>query len=37
VIVITNSVADDAEWQASAYEQFLHDDTQEDAVYEALR
>ncbi len=33
VIVITNSVADDDEWQAAAYEQFLPDDTREDAVY----
>ncbi|HEV8587565.1 MAG TPA: hypothetical protein VGQ72_01720 [Pyrinomonadaceae bacterium] len=36
VIVITNGVAD-AEWQAAAYEQFLKDDTPEDAVYDSLR
>ncbi len=37
VIVITNENANDVEWQAAAYEQFLRDDTAEDAVYEALR
>ena len=37
VIVITNSVADDDEWQATAYEQFLRDDTPEDAVYDNMR
>jgi len=37
VIVITNSVADDDEWQAAAYEQFLPDDTREDAVYYSER
>jgi hypothetical protein len=31
VIVFTRSVAD-AEWQAAAYEQFMRDDTPEDAV-----
>jgi hypothetical protein len=34
VIVLTG---DDNDWQVSAYEQFLRDDSQEDAVYEALR
>jgi hypothetical protein len=37
VIVITDGVGDDAEWQAAAYEQFLRDDTAEDAVYDSLR
>jgi ribonucleotide monophosphatase NagD (HAD superfamily) len=37
VIVITNGASDDAEWQAAAYEQFLHDDVPEDAVYDSLR
>lgn len=37
VIVLTGEIADDAEWQAAAYEQFLRDDAPEDAVYEALR
>ncbi len=36
VIVIMNETADDAEWQAAAYEQFLRDDSSEDDVYEAL-
>ena len=35
VIVITNG--DDAEWQTAAYEQFLRDDSVEDAVYDSLR
>lgn len=37
VIVITNNAADDADWQAAAYEQFLRDDSTEDAVYDSLR
>lgn len=35
VIVLTNA-DDDAEWQAASYNQFLKDDSEEDAVYEAL-
>jgi len=35
VIVITNG--DDADWQAAAYEQFLRDDSADDAVYDSLR
>ena len=34
-IVLTNS-DDDTEWQTAAYDQFLKDDSEEDAVYEAL-
>jgi hypothetical protein len=34
VIVLTG---DDNDWQVAAYEQFLRDDSPEDAVYEALR
>jgi hypothetical protein len=34
VIVLTG---DDNDWQVSAYEQFLRDDSPEDALYEALR
>lgn len=30
------SPASDAEWQAAAYAQFLHDDPAEDAIYERL-
>lgn len=37
VIVITNGVEEDAEWQTAAYEQFLRDDSPEDAVYDCLR
>ncbi len=33
VIVLTG---DDNDWQVAAYEQFLRDDSPEDAVYEAL-
>lgn len=33
VIVLTG----DDDWQLASYEQFLRDDSQEDAVYEALR
>ena len=36
VIVITYDSADDAEWQAAAYEQFLRDDSPEDAIYDSL-
>jgi hypothetical protein len=35
VIVITNR--DNEEWHAAAYEQFLRDDSAEDAVYDSLR
>ena len=33
-IIIT---AEDAEWQAGAYLQFLRDDSAEDAIYDTLR
>lgn len=36
IIVITDE-PDDAEWRLGAYEQFLRDDTEEDAIYESLR
>lgn len=35
VIVLTNS-DDDDQWQTAAYDQFLKDDSEEDAVYETL-
>jgi hypothetical protein len=35
VIVLTDEDSDEAEWRAGAYEQFLRDDSAEDAVYEA--
>ena len=38
VIVLTDSEsADAAEWRAASYEQFLAEDTPEDAIYENLR
>lgn len=36
VIVLTADDADDSEWRAAAYEQFLRDDSPEDAIYETL-
>ena len=37
VIVLTGEDADDAEWQAAAYEQFLRDDPRADAIYDSCR
>jgi len=37
VIVLTDDDADDAEWRSAAYEQFLRDDSPEDAIYDSLR
>ena len=37
VIVLMDEGADEAEWQTAAYEQFLRDDTVEDAIYDSLR
>jgi hypothetical protein len=37
IIVLTNEDTDEAQWRAGAYEQFLRDDSAEDAVYESLR
>ena len=34
VIVLTG---EEAEWRAAAYEQFLRDDSAEDAIYDSLR
>ena len=36
VIVLTDETGD-AEWQLGAYEQFLRDDSEEEAIYESLR
>ena len=36
IIVLTDESAD-AGWQLAAYEQFLRDDSEEDAIYETLR
>ena len=35
VIVLTNDSDDDKEWQLGAYEQFLRDDSEDDAIYES--
>jgi len=37
IIVLTDEDADGPEWRAGAYEQFLRDDSAEDAIYESLR
>lgn len=37
VIVLTDDDPADAEWRAGAYEQFLRDDSPEDAIYDSLR
>ena len=34
VIVLTNGDAEDTEWRLAAYEQFMRDDSSEDAVYD---
>lgn len=36
VIVLTED-AEDTEWRAAAYEQFLRDEPPEDSVYDSLR
>ncbi len=33
-VLITES-SDDADWRAGAYQQFLHDDPHEDAIYDS--
>jgi hypothetical protein len=37
VIVLTDEDASDAEWRSAAYEQFLREDSSEDAIYDSLR
>ena len=37
IIVLTCDASEDAEWQTGAYEQFLRDDSPEDAIYDTLR
>lgn len=37
VIVLTESDPDDSLWQSAAYEQFLRDDSPEDAIYDSCR
>lgn len=36
VIVLTDDGTDEAGWRAATYEQFLRDDSAEDAVYDSL-
>lgn len=37
VIVLTEETSGDAEWRLGAYEQFLRDDSPEDAIYDTCR
>ena len=37
VIVLTDEDASDTEWRSAAYEQFLREDSSEDAIYDSLR
>ncbi len=37
IIVLTTELSDDADWRAGAYDQFLRDDSEEDAIYDSLR
>ena len=37
IIVLTDENTEDGEWRAGTYEQFLRDDSPEDAVYDSLR
>ena len=37
VILLTDVLTGDAEWQSAAYQQFLRDDAPEDAIYDACR
>ena len=36
-ILLTVEHPDDADWRAGAYQQFLRDDPQEDAIYDSCR
>ena len=37
VIVLTDDLTGDAEWCLGAYQQFLRDDSPEDAIYDSCR
>ena len=37
IIVLTDDATDEADWRAGAYQQFLRDDSAEDAIYDSLR
>ena len=37
IIVLTDQDTEQAEWRAGAYEQFLREDSAEDAIYDSQR
>jgi hypothetical protein len=37
VIVLTDEDADENDWRQAAYEQFLRDDSSEDAIYDSQK
>lgn len=37
IIVLTADDAEHGEWRSAAYEQFMRDDSQEDAIYDSYR
>ena len=37
VIILTDGDPEDARWRSAAYEQFMRDDSDEDAVYDTYR
>jgi hypothetical protein len=37
VIVLTDELTVEADWRAATYEQFLREDSSEDAIYDSLR
>ena len=37
IIVLTAEDSDDAQWRDAAYEQFMRDDSPEDAIYDSYR
>ena len=37
IVVFVNMDPEDTEWRTAAYEQFLSDDSEEDAVYDKYR
>ena len=37
IIILTDEADGDAEWRSAAYEQFLRNDSPEDAVYDSCR
>jgi hypothetical protein len=37
IIVLTDDATDEADWRSGAYQQFLRDDSAEDAIYDSMR